>query len=113
MPCARCPSEGARPSLMNTIWRRFVQPSCAAPLNKDLAPNCGRSSAWVLSSNACTAFAGQTQVWRILGALGFNPQNPEKRAIERNEDTVLSWKRSTWPALKKIYGPPLFCKTDF
>ena len=29
------------------------------------------------------------------------PQKPEKRAIERNEDAVRSWKRSTWPALKK------------
>jgi len=44
---------------------------------------------------------GQTQVWRILGALGFSPQKPEKRAIERNEDAVRSWKRSTWPSLKK------------
>ena len=42
---------------------------------------------------------GQTNVWRILGALGFSPQKPEKRAIERNEDAVRSWKRSTWPAL--------------
>jgi transposase len=44
---------------------------------------------------------GQTQVWRILGSLGFSPQKPEKRAIERNEDAVRQWKRSTWPALKK------------
>ena len=44
---------------------------------------------------------GQTQVWRILGSLGFSPQKPEKRAIERNEDAVRNWKRSTWPSLKK------------
>lgn len=44
---------------------------------------------------------GQTNVWRILGSLGFSPQKPEKRAIERNESAVRSWKRSTWPALKK------------
>ena len=43
----------------------------------------------------------QTQVWRILGSLGFSPQKPEKRAIERNEDAVRHWKRRTWPALKK------------
>lgn len=43
----------------------------------------------------------QGHVWRILGSLGFSPQKPEKRAIERNEDAVRSWKRSTWPALKK------------
>ena len=43
----------------------------------------------------------QTQVWRILGSLGFSPQKPEKRAIERDEDAVRHWKRRTWPALKK------------
>ena len=40
-------------------------------------------------------------VWRILGAMGFSPQKPDKRAIERNEDAVRSWKRRTWPTLKK------------
>jgi transposase len=44
---------------------------------------------------------GQTQVWRILGRLGFSAQKPEKRAIERDEDAVRHWKRRTWPALKK------------
>lgn len=43
----------------------------------------------------------QTQIWRILGALGFSAQKPEKRAIERNEDAVRHWKRRTWPGLKK------------
>lgn len=43
----------------------------------------------------------QAHVWRLLGALGFSPQKPEKRAIERDEDAVRSWKRNTWPALKK------------
>jgi transposase len=43
----------------------------------------------------------QTQIWRILGSLGFSPQKPDKRAIERNEDVVRSWKRNKWPALKK------------
>jgi len=44
---------------------------------------------------------GQTQVWRILGAMGFSPQKPEKQAIERDEDAVRDWKRRTWPRLKK------------
>lgn len=44
---------------------------------------------------------GQTQIWRILGALGFSPQKPEKRALERDEEAVRSWKRRTWPSLKK------------
>ena len=44
---------------------------------------------------------GQTQAWRILGSLGFSPQKPQKRAIERDEAAVQHWKRRTWPALKK------------
>jgi transposase len=44
---------------------------------------------------------GQTQIWRLLGALGFSVQKPDRRAIERNEDVVRGWKRSTFPALKK------------
>jgi transposase len=43
----------------------------------------------------------QTQIWRILGSLGLSPQKPDKRAIERNEDVVRSWKRNKWPVLKK------------
>jgi transposase len=44
---------------------------------------------------------GQTQIWRILGGLGFSVQKPERRAIERDEDAVQTWKRRTWPGLKK------------
>lgn len=34
-------------------------------------------------------------VWRILGAMGFSSQKPEKRAIERNEEAVVHWKQHT------------------
>ena len=44
---------------------------------------------------------GQTQIWRILGGLGFSVQKPDRRAIERDEDAVATWKRKTWPGLKK------------
>lgn len=43
----------------------------------------------------------QTQFWRILGSLGFSVHKPERRAIERDEDAVQTWKRKTWPGLKK------------
>ena len=43
----------------------------------------------------------QTQIWRILGGLGFSAQKPERRAIERDEDAVQTWKRKTRPGLKK------------
>ena len=44
---------------------------------------------------------GQTQIWRILGGLGFSVQKPERRAIERDEDAVATWTHKTWPGLKK------------
>lgn len=47
----------------------------------------------------------QVHVWRLLGALGFSPQKPERRAMERNEAAVATWKRKTWPALKKSVPP--------
>lgn len=44
---------------------------------------------------------GQTHVWRLLGSLGFSPQKPDKRALERDDAAVRRWKRHTWTALKK------------
>lgn len=48
----------------------------------------------------------QTQIWRILGSLGFSPQKPDKRAIERNEDVVRSWKRNkgNWGQIPINFG---------
>ena len=43
-------------------------------------------------------------VWRVLGALGFSCQRPERRALERDEKAIGTWKRKTWPALKKTPG---------
>jgi transposase len=43
----------------------------------------------------------EVHVWRLLGALGFSSQKPERRAIERNEQAVAHWKKRTWPLLKK------------
>jgi transposase len=40
-------------------------------------------------------------VWRVLGALGFSCQRPERRAIERDEVAIQRWKRVEWPAIKK------------
>lgn len=40
-------------------------------------------------------------VWRVLGALGWSVQKPERRAFQRDEAAIAHWKRHTWPALKK------------
>lgn len=43
----------------------------------------------------------ESQVWRILMALGFSCQRPSGRALERNESAIKKWKRQRWPTLKK------------
>lgn len=42
-----------------------------------------------------------TGCWELLRGLGFSPQKPEKRALQRDEEAIVTWKRKTWPALKK------------
>ncbi len=40
-------------------------------------------------------------VWKILRALNWSPQRPVGKARERNEEAIRTWKRKTWPAIKK------------
>ena len=40
-------------------------------------------------------------VWRVLRGLGWSPQRPVGRALERNEKAIREWRRVTWPAAKK------------
>ena len=46
----------------------------------------------------------EVHVWRILGALGFSNQKPERRALERDDAAAAQFKHKTWPALKKKPG---------
>ena len=43
-------------------------------------------------------------VWRVLGAMGFSCQRPERRAMERDGQEIRLWKRSKWPGIKKKPG---------
>lgn len=40
-------------------------------------------------------------VCRLLHALGWSPQKPQRRAIERDAKAVRHWIRHTWSAVKK------------
>ena len=40
-------------------------------------------------------------VWRLLRLLGWSPQRPVGRALERDEKSIAEWKRRRWPAIKK------------
>lgn len=40
-------------------------------------------------------------VGRLLHQLGWSPQKPERRAVERDEDEIRRWVKEDWPQVKK------------
>lgn len=38
---------------------------------------------------------------RLLRGLGFTPQKPQRRALERDEEAIAQWVRKDWPRNKK------------
>src|SRR5689334_12933634 len=42
-----------------------------------------------------------SQVSRLLAAMGWSCQRPDKRALQRDEKAIARWKDKRWPALKK------------
>jgi len=46
-----------------------------------------------------------SQVSRLLAAMGWSCQRPEKRALQRDEKAIARWKNKRWPTLKKTPPP--------
>lgn len=40
-------------------------------------------------------------VCRLLHELGWSPQKPQRRAIERDEEAIEGWVKHEWPRIKK------------
>ena len=40
-------------------------------------------------------------IGRLMHSLGWTPQKPERRALERDEDEIQRWKQKQWPRIKK------------
>jgi len=40
-------------------------------------------------------------VWKLMRAMGWSCQIPDKRARERNEQAIRYWKHHVWPRIKK------------
>jgi transposase len=62
---------------------------------------------WTLARIA--ALAGQifkvrisvSTAWEAMRRIGFSPQMPTTRALERDEQAIAHWRRHQWPAVKK------------
>jgi transposase len=42
-----------------------------------------------------------TTAWEAMRRIGFSPQLPTRRAIERDEQAIARWRRHQWPAVKE------------
>lgn len=40
-------------------------------------------------------------IGRLLHSLGWSPQKPQRKAIERDEAAIQRWVKTTWPKVKK------------
>nr|WP_308129551.1 winged helix-turn-helix domain-containing protein [Actinoplanes polyasparticus] len=48
-----------------------------------------------------------TTAWQAMRRLGYTPQLPIHRAIERDEAAIARWRRYQWPAVKESpHGRP-------
>ena len=54
-----------------------------------------------LIQRECGVKYSTVHAWRVLRDLGWTPQRPAGRALERNEAAIPRWKRQRWPELKK------------
>jgi transposase len=42
-----------------------------------------------------------SHVWRILCQMGWTPQRPERRALERDEAAIARWVKVDWPRIRQ------------
>jgi transposase len=40
-------------------------------------------------------------IGRLMHSLGWSPQKPERRALERDDEEIERWKQKDWPRIKK------------
>lgn len=45
-------------------------------------------------------YASPSSVWRLLKAEGWSRQRPARRALERDEEAVTTWRSTVWPRVK-------------
>ncbi len=47
---------------------------------------------------------GPVRTWQVVRALGFTPQKPKLKDVERDEKAIADWKARRLPGLKKMGG---------
>jgi len=98
----RAPRAGRPPQLSAADRRRIVEGLKRGP--EALGYRTGLWAAWRVADlieRECGVKYSTVHAWRLLRALGWTPQRPASRALERNEAAIRRWKQVRWPELKK------------
>lgn len=98
----RAPRTGRPPKLSPTDLQRIERGLTRGP--DALGYRTSLWTAWRVADlieRECGVAYSTVHAWRILRALGWTPQRPAGRALERNEPAIMRWKRERWPELKK------------
>ncbi len=98
----RAARTGRPPQLTAQDLRRIERGLTRGP--EALGYGTGLWTAWRvgdLIERECGVQYSTVHAWRVLRALGWTPQRPAGRALERNEAAIQRWKRERWPRLNK------------
>jgi len=87
-------SAGQRRRLENTLLGGAEAAGFASPLW-----TCPRVASWIEQHFGIHYHVDH--VGRLLHGLGFTPQKPARRAVERDEAAIGQWVKQRWPAIKK------------
>lgn len=83
---------------LTRLRRMLIKGAQAAGLPTDLwtCPRVG----WLIQRQFGVRYH-PAHVSRLLHGLGFSPQKPARRAIERDEQRIRAWIEQDWPRVKK------------
>ncbi len=97
-----CFSPGRPPRLDRKQQKRLLRMLLKGPLSQGYRTNLWTTAriAEVIHRKFDVEYH-RDHVGRMMHQLGWSPQKPERRAIERDEDAVRRWKKKAWPRVKK------------
>ena len=96
------PHPGGRPKLTAREWQRLLRMLKEGPRKHGYDTDLWtlRRIAELIEERFGVTYH-PSHVWKILQALGWSCQKPERRARERDEQAIEDWRERQWPKIKK------------
>jgi len=96
------PTPGRPPKLTihdkTKLEKQLLAGAKAAGFPTDLW-TCPRVAQWIASHLGVRYHVDH--IGRLLRSLGWSPQKPQRRAVERDESKIQRWIKQEWPRIKK------------